>query len=69
MNHLESLVGSYCKIVLARTGSSRGIIQSGFVRSVDTTNNILVLENENGVVQCSFDEISAIRKLRIIESG
>lgn len=69
MNHFESLVGSYCKIVLTQSKSSRGIIQSGFVRSVDNTNKIMILENENGIVKCSFDDITAIRKIRIIESG
>jgi RNase P/RNase MRP subunit p29 len=69
MNELESLVGSYCKIVISQTASERGIVQSGFVRSVDTTNNTLILENEDGVVQCSLDEIRAIKKIRVMESG
>lgn len=63
MSVFEDLCGSYCKVALIPSESSRGIVQSGFVRTVDTKRKIISLENENGVVQLSFHHIRAVKKI------
>lgn len=65
MSLLKDISGSYCKIVLQPNNSSRSIVQSGFVKNVDIDNRIVTLENENGVVTLPFDQIHAVKKLRI----
>ena len=65
MSQLEEMLGSYCKIVVHPKNASRSIVQSGFVKNVDTTQRIVTLENENGVVILPFDQIHAVKKLRM----
>jgi hypothetical protein len=65
MNILEEVSGSYCKIVIQPKNSSRSIVQSGFIKNVDTSNKIVTLENENGVVNLPFDQIYAVKKIRM----
>ena len=65
MSLLEDISGSYCKIVIHPKNSSRSIVQSGFIKNVDVGNRIVTIENENGVVNLPFDQIYAVKKLRI----
>ncbi len=65
MSILKDISGSYCKIILHPQNSTRSIVQSGFVKNVDTDNRIVTLENENGVVTLPFDQIDAIKKIRM----
>lgn len=64
MSILKDLCGSYCKVAVTSSSSSKGIVQTGFIKNVDTKHNIMTLENENGVVQISFQEIRAVKKIK-----
>lgn len=63
MNTLAQITGSYCKIALINQESTKGIVQSGFVKKVDDENKIVILENENGVVRLPFHHIRAVKKI------
>ncbi len=65
MSLLKDLSGSYCKIALIPSNSSKGIVQSGFVKNVDTEHKIIILENENGIVCLPFDQIRAVKRVQL----
>jgi hypothetical protein len=69
MSILKDLCGSYCKVALVPSNSSKGIVQSGFIKNVDTINKIITLENENGIVRLSFQEIRAVKKIKMNQNG
>jgi hypothetical protein len=65
MNILKNITGSYCKVALVPSDDSQGIVQSGYVKSVDTQKKIIILENQNGMVQLPFHHIRAVKKIEI----
>jgi hypothetical protein len=69
MSLLKDLSGSYCKVALIPSKSSKGIVQSGFVKNVDTEQKIIILENENGVVRLPFNQIRAVRRIQLKQHG
>ena len=65
MNILKNISGSYCKVALVPSDDSKGIVQSGYVRTVDTKKKIMILENENGMVKLPFHHIRAVKRIEI----
>lgn len=65
MNILKDITGSYCKVALVPCDDSLGIVQSGYVKSVDTQKKIMIIENQNGMVQLPFHHIRAVKKIEI----
>jgi len=65
MNILKKITGSYCKVALVSSNESQGIVQSGYVKSVDSQKKIMILENQNGIVQLPFHHIRAVKKIEI----
>jgi hypothetical protein len=63
MNCLEKISGSYCKIALISSNSNKGIVQTGFVKTIDVHKKILTLENANGTISFPFHQILAVKKI------
>jgi ribosome maturation factor RimP len=64
-NHLDRMIGQYCKIVIKEPGDLKAHVITGTIQEIDHQTKFMMVESYDGVNCLSLEAIVAIKPKRM----
>ena len=67
-NHLDQMIGQYCKIVIVEPGDKKAHVVTGSIQEIDHQTKLMMVKSYNGSNCLSLKAIVAIKPKRMYDA-